>query len=194
MATFFDLPEVAREKIFRSLDLLSQQDFFEAFNETNYDHVLDRIKVHREEVSCWLCMSEKFLTDFWPVSQPYGETRGGTHGPMQHEPKHKTKGFEFVYKLSEEEHGRQLFIPRDRKNPEDAREMDKVFDEFVKDISSVFKAKSSDEMRTHFELEHGTLANFSPRFFENYTQMKGNIILNPIFTYYLFYVIYLDIY
>ena len=173
MATFFDLPEVAQEKIYRFLDIPSQTDFFEAFNGTSHDHVLDRIKVHRQEISCWICQIQQYLTDFWPVSQPYSDN-GLPRGPMVNEPKFETRGFDFLYKYLEEKDGRVVYVPRDRTNPEDIQKMNQIFDAFVEKISSVFKAKSPDELRAHIKLEHET-PFFVPKFFEMYFKMQGNI-------------------
>ena len=98
---------------------------------------------------------------------------------MVNEPKFETRGFDFLYKYLEERDGREVYVPRDRTNPEDIQKMNQIFDAFVEKISSVFKAKSPDELRTHIKLEHET-PFFVPKFFEMYFKMQGNIFKKKI--------------
>ena len=174
MADFLSLPEVCQEKIYRFLDVGSQGNFTEAFEGTPASHVLNRIKIFRQEVSCWICLSQVFIGEFWHVSQPYNGPRI-TRGPMKHEPKFMTSGFTLLYKYDSQESDRRLYIRRDRKKPNDVEEMDQIFAQFEKKLTKVFKAKSLEEMNSHFEIEHNTPDSLAPQFFEMYRKMEGLI-------------------
>ena len=168
---FSDLPEICTEKIFRFLNLDDQKSFHEAFYGTPQDHVLERIKCHKQTIQCWICMSKLFLSYFWHGSQKYKSGRVPPGG-LIHEPKHATKGFTLLYTLKSVNSGRKVFTLRKRQTS-DTDAMDAIFDDFDSHISTVFTARSAKELKEHLVSEHFELSNFPPVFFENFEEMES---------------------
>ena len=174
---FVNLPEVCREKIFRFSRLFMQQRIAKAYRNTSEEHVLDRFRVHKQPIHCWICMSRIYLNRFWPIAVGY---RDGEIMPsfMSRAPRHGTDGFKILYTLQEtnEFESREAYRLRDF-TTDDSIEADQVFQAFLDEIDKVPTVKSIEEMEDHIEEFHATVASFDERFFEVFQEFRGEIFL-----------------
>ena len=172
---FTQLPELVRERIFRNNELYMQRRIARAYENTNEEYVLDRFRVFKQPIHCWVCMLSVYVTKFWHVAVGYshGQVRPSN---LRRAPAHESDGFKILYTLKEKNEYEGIEAYRLRNfATDDALESDEIFQSFLDEIDAVMTFQTRTELNIHIADAHKTLANFDERIFDVFQEFRGTV-------------------
>lgn len=143
------VPELVFENIYRKCDLSTQKEIWRAYR-SEESSGLNRVMLHKMEVSCWVCLANVF-DDF------FGENGGNKirrTGRFRKEPSLNSRGFHILFKSQISDSDYEYFVQRDLKNFKDMEGADMIYYEFQAALGRVYKARELTALRDHLDTVH----------------------------------------
>lgn len=163
------VPEVIFEKIFRFSDLTNQKHLYQAYRESKQCDGMARVKCHKMEVSCWICMTSIYFEMFWKTGGSTMSQNDDRFSKFKNDPSLNSPGLLILYKYMGEDHQMKYYGQRKLWSSKDMEGADRVFYEFQEKLqNSVFRAKDIISLKNHLDSEHRWDKYMPKGFFDEY--------------------------